>query len=72
MLRARAGFLFRPLRTDCARGTGPLLSTLAAITLLGERPSLLALAGGVVIITAIFVLTGGPRLFHEDRPICVT
>ena len=50
-----------------ARGTGPLLSTLAAIAFLGERPSLLALAGSVVIITAIFFLTGGPRLFHEDR-----
>jgi len=50
-----------------ARGTGPLLSTLAAIAFLGERPSPLALAGGLVIIAAIFVLTGGPRLFHEDR-----
>lgn len=42
-----------------ARGTGPLLSTLAAIALLGERPSPLAIAGGVVIITAIFWMTGG-------------
>lgn len=50
-----------------ARGTGPLLSTLAAIAFLGERPSPLALAGGIVIVAAIFVLTGGPRLFHEDR-----
>lgn len=50
-----------------ARGTGPLLSTLAAITLLGERPSLLAMAGGLVIVVAIFFLTGGLKLFHEDR-----
>ena len=50
-----------------ARGTGPLLSTLAAIALLGERPSLLALAGGSLIITAIFFLTGGPQLFHQSR-----
>jgi drug/metabolite transporter (DMT)-like permease len=50
-----------------ARGTGPLLSTLAAIAILGERPSLLAIAGGLVIIGAIFVLTDGLRLFHEDR-----
>ena len=42
-----------------ARGTGPLLSTLAAILLLGERPSPLALAGGSVIIASIFWLTGG-------------
>jgi len=50
-----------------ARGTGPLLSTLAAILVLGERPSVLALAGGLVIVTAIFFLTDGTRLFHEDR-----
>src|SRR6187402_3513682 len=49
-----------------ARGTGPLLSTLAAIAFLGERPSLVALAGALVIIGAIFFLTGGPRLFHES------
>jgi drug/metabolite transporter (DMT)-like permease len=42
-----------------ARGTGPLLSTLAAIAFLGERPSLLALAGGFTIIVSIFWLTGG-------------
>lgn len=42
-----------------ARGTGPLLSTLAAILLLGERPSALAIAGGFVIVIAVFALTGG-------------
>jgi drug/metabolite transporter (DMT)-like permease len=50
-----------------ARGTGPLLSTLAAIAFLGERPSLLAIAGGGLIITAIFFLTGGVQLFHRSR-----
>jgi uncharacterized membrane protein len=50
-----------------ARGTGPLLSTLAAIAFLGERPSVLAVAGGLVIVVAIFFLTDGTRLFHEDR-----
>lgn len=50
-----------------ARGTGPLLSTLAAIAILGERPSPLAIAGGVVIIAAVFFLTDGTRLLHEDR-----
>jgi drug/metabolite transporter (DMT)-like permease len=49
-----------------ARGTGPLLSTVAAIAILGERPSWLAIAGGLVIIVAIFFLTNGPRLFHES------
>jgi EamA-like transporter family. len=42
-----------------ARGTGPLLSTFAAVLLLGERPSLLAIAGGLVIVLSIFWLTGG-------------
>jgi len=50
-----------------ARGTGPLLSTLAAIAVLGERPSPLAISGGLVIIAAIFFLTDGTKLFHESR-----
>jgi drug/metabolite transporter (DMT)-like permease len=50
-----------------ARGTGPLLSTLAAIAIFGERPSLLAVAGGLVIIASIFYLTGGASLLHADR-----
>jgi drug/metabolite transporter (DMT)-like permease len=50
-----------------ARGTGPLCSTLAAILLLHERPSPLALAGGFLIIAAIFFLSGGVKLFHQDR-----
>jgi drug/metabolite transporter (DMT)-like permease len=50
-----------------ARGTGPLLSTLAAIAFLGERPSPMAIAGGLVIIVAIFFLTDGTRLLHESR-----
>ncbi len=67
-------FLQRAYRTGdfsliypLARGTGPLLSTLAAVALLGERPTSLALAGGLVIIAAIFFLTDGTRLFHQDR-----
>ncbi|MDB6094271.1 MAG: EamA family transporter [Verrucomicrobia bacterium] len=50
-----------------ARGTGPLLSTLGAIALLGERPSWLAIAGGAVIIVSIFFLANGAKLFHEDH-----
>lgn len=50
-----------------ARGTGPLLSTLAAILVLGERPSGLAIVGGLVIVVAIFFLTDGTRLFHQER-----
>jgi drug/metabolite transporter (DMT)-like permease len=44
-----------------ARGTGPLLSTVAAILLLGERPSMLALVGGFMIIGGVIVLTCNPQ-----------
>jgi drug/metabolite transporter (DMT)-like permease len=39
-----------------ARGTGPLLSTAAAIAFLGERPSALALCGGAIIVAAVLSL----------------
>ena len=41
-----------------ARGTGPLLSSIAAILFLGERPSALALVGGLLIVVGVMVLTG--------------
>ena len=41
-----------------ARGTGPLLSTLAAILFLGERPSVMALIGALLIIGGVMVLAG--------------
>lgn len=40
-----------------ARGTGPLLSSIAAILFLGERPSLIALAGAILIIGGAVTLT---------------
>jgi drug/metabolite transporter (DMT)-like permease len=48
-----------------ARGTGPLLSTMGAVLLLGERPSALVIAGGLVVIGSIFYLTGGMRWFDR-------
>jgi drug/metabolite transporter (DMT)-like permease len=50
-----------------ARGTGPLLATVAAVALLGERPGPVAVAGGLLIVGSVFFMTGGPRLFHESR-----
>jgi drug/metabolite transporter (DMT)-like permease len=41
-----------------ARGTGPLLSTLAALVIFSERPSALALAGGAIIVGAVLSLAG--------------
>jgi drug/metabolite transporter (DMT)-like permease len=49
-----------------ARGTGPMLSTVAAIVLLGERPTPVALAGAVMIGLGVFILTGDPRKFRES------
>jgi drug/metabolite transporter (DMT)-like permease len=67
-------FLQRSYRTGdfsliypLARGTGPLLSTLAAIAVFGERPSPLAFAGAVLVVGSVFWVAGGPKLFHEDR-----
>ena len=42
-----------------ARGTGPLLSVIAAIVILGERASATALAGAGLIVVAILSLTRG-------------
>lgn len=50
-----------------ARGTGPLLSTLAAIIVFAERPTPLALAGGASIIAGVFYLTGGASLLRQSR-----
>jgi len=49
-----------------ARGTGPLLATIAAIIFLGERPSLLAMAGVLLIIGGVFVLTGNLAKLSQD------
>lgn len=40
-----------------ARGTGPLLATLAAIAWFGERPSPLALLGTLLVVAGVVVLT---------------
>jgi drug/metabolite transporter (DMT)-like permease len=42
-----------------ARGTGPMLATLAAIILFGERPTPLAILGAVLIGVGVFIFTGG-------------
>jgi drug/metabolite transporter (DMT)-like permease len=44
-----------------ARGTGPVLAVVGAVLLFGERPTALALAGGLSIVAGVFVLTGDPR-----------
>jgi drug/metabolite transporter (DMT)-like permease len=41
-----------------ARGTGPLVATIGAILLLGERPTLLAIADAILIPVGALFLTG--------------
>lgn len=49
-----------------ARGTGPMLSTVAAIVLLGERPSPVAVVGALMIGCGVIILTGDPRKFRQS------
>lgn len=46
-----------------ARGTGPLLSTIFAIFLFQEHPSLLALIGTVLIVGGVFTIASGKNVF---------
>lgn len=52
-----------------ARATGPLLATVGAIVLFGERPSVLALAGAVFIVVGALLLTGDPRTLRARGAI---
>lgn len=50
-----------------ARCTGPLLSVAAAIAFLGERPTVIALAGTVAITVGVFILIGSlKKLLRSD------
>ncbi len=50
-----------------ARGAGPMLATAAAIVLLDERPSLLALSGVALIGVGVFVLAGNPKRLRANN-----
>jgi drug/metabolite transporter (DMT)-like permease len=50
-----------------ARGSGPLLSSVAAIVLLGERISAYGLLGIVGVVTGVFLVAGGPGLWRGSR-----
>ena len=47
-----------------ARGSGPLLSSLAAILLLGEQASALGVLGIIGVVGGVFLIAGGPRLLR--------
>jgi drug/metabolite transporter (DMT)-like permease len=48
-----------------ARGSGPLLSFCGAMLVLQERPSLLALAGALLVVSGVLVIAGGPAIFSK-------
>lgn len=50
-----------------ARGTGPMLSVFAAIVFFGERPGVTAIAGAILVISGVFSLSGGSRLFGDHE-----
>jgi uncharacterized membrane protein len=47
-----------------ARGSGPLLSSLVAITLLGEQISAMGVAGIAGVVGGVFLIAGGPGLLR--------
>lgn len=49
-----------------ARGSGPLLSVLAAVILLGERPGALGLAGAFLIVAGVLLIGGGRSTGQAD------
>lgn len=50
-----------------ARGSGPLLSIVAAVVLLGERPGWLGLAGALLVVAGVLVIGLGPRSARDAR-----
>jgi drug/metabolite transporter (DMT)-like permease len=50
-----------------ARATGPMLTIIFAVLVLGERPSAVALAGAVLIGASVLVLTGNPFAWHRGE-----
>jgi drug/metabolite transporter (DMT)-like permease len=50
-----------------ARGSGPLLSSMAAIVLLGEQISALGVAGIAGVVGGVFLVAGGPGLWRASH-----
>jgi drug/metabolite transporter (DMT)-like permease len=50
-----------------ARATGPLLTVLVAVTVLGERPGPLAMAGAVLVVASALLLTGSPLSWRRSE-----
>jgi len=50
-----------------ARSTGPLITIVVAVMLLGERPSPTAIAGAILIGASALLLTGNPFAWHKSE-----
>jgi drug/metabolite transporter (DMT)-like permease len=50
-----------------ARGSGPLLSSTAAVILLGEQISALGAFGIAGVVGGVFLVAGGPALWHRGH-----
>ena len=50
-----------------ARGTGPMLSVLAAVALLAERPSALGWLGVAAVLVGVFLSAGAGALWRGDK-----
>jgi drug/metabolite transporter (DMT)-like permease len=48
-----------------ARGSGPLLSSLAAVLFLGEKISAIGVAGIAGVVGGVFLVAGGPKLWRK-------
>ncbi len=50
-----------------ARGSGPLLASIAAVVLLGERIAALGVLGIAAVVGGVFLIAGGPALWRRSR-----
>jgi drug/metabolite transporter (DMT)-like permease len=48
-----------------ARGSGPLLSSIGALLLMGEHMSVLSGIGALLVVSGVFLIAGGPGLWRE-------
>lgn len=50
-----------------ARGSGPLLSSLVALTFMGEQGSWAGVGGMVAVVSGVFLVAGGPGLWRATH-----
>jgi len=48
-----------------ARGSGPLMSSVGAVLLMGERMSVVSALGALAVVSGVFLIAGGPGPWRE-------